>query len=106
MLPHERSLVDELKDEPFVLLGVNSDGDAEALKKIMQKESITWPQWVDGSTSGPIASAWNVSGWPTIYVLDAQGVIRDRDVRGDELSDAVHALLDELHGREAASGDG
>jgi hypothetical protein len=27
MIPHERSLVERLKDKPFALLGVNSDVD-------------------------------------------------------------------------------
>jgi len=77
MYPHERSLVKRLKDKPFALLGINSDGDREDLKQTMKKEEITWPSWWDGgSTAGPIASAWNVEGWPTLYLVDHKGVIR------------------------------
>ena len=32
MYPHERSLVKKLKDQPFALIGVNSDRDLEKLK--------------------------------------------------------------------------
>jgi hypothetical protein len=33
--------------------------------------------------------------FPTIFVLDKAGVIRFRDVRGDDLDKAVVSLLDE-----------
>ncbi|MGZ3415855.1 MAG: hypothetical protein ACXVAT_18715 [Isosphaeraceae bacterium] len=36
-----------------------------------------WRSWWDGGkTGGPIASRWDVHGWPTIIVLDETGVIR------------------------------
>jgi hypothetical protein len=96
MLPHEKELVERLKDKPFALLGVNSDGTAEELKEILARENITWRQAVDGDTSGPWATQWNVHGWPTIYILDAQGVIRYRDLRGKEMEDAILKLLAEI----------
>ncbi len=97
MYPHERSLVKRLADKPFVLLGINSDRDREELREIMEQEKITWRSWWDGgSTSGPIARQWNVHGWPTVYVLDHQGVIRHKDLREKELDDAVDALLNQL----------
>jgi hypothetical protein len=97
MYPHERSLVKRLADEPFALIGVNSDKDLEALKPILKKENITWRSfWNGGSTKGPISRAWNVRGWPTIYVLDHKGVIRYKNVRGDRMDDAVDTLLEEL----------
>jgi hypothetical protein len=95
MYPHERSLVARMKDKPFALIGVNSDKDLEKLKARMAEEKITWPSFHDGSTSGPIASQWNVSAWPTIYVLDKSGVIRAKDVRGEELDSWVDKLLAE-----------
>ena len=95
MLPHEKELVERLKNERFALLGINSDGTAEELKKILADRGITWRQAVDGDTTGPWATKWNVHGWPTIFVLDAKGVIRFRDVRGKDMEDAVLKLLEE-----------
>jgi hypothetical protein len=62
----------------------------------MKKEGITWRQAMDGSTSGPLATKWNVRGWPTIYILDHKGVIRYMDLRGEELEKAVDELLKEV----------
>jgi peroxiredoxin len=101
MYPHERSLVKKMENKPFALLGINSD-DKEHLKETIKKENITWRSWTDGSTDGPIARAWNVSGWPTTYVLDAKGVIRFRDVRDEEMEKAVEKLLAEMEQGNAA----
>jgi hypothetical protein len=96
MYPHERSLVKRLADKPFALLGINSDADKNELKKAMEKEKITWRSWWDGNTSGPIATKWNVHGWPTIYVLDHKGVIRYKGPREKQLDEAVDTLLKEM----------
>jgi len=100
MYPHERSLVERLKDKPFALIGVNSDTDKAVLKKRMAEEKITWRSFWNGpqGTNGPISKAWNVRGWPTIYVLDAKGVIRFKGVREKQMDEAVDALLKELEG--------
>lgn len=100
MYEHERSLVKRLEGKPFALIGVNSDRDREELKKVLEKERITWRSfWNGGSTQGPISKAWRVTGWPTIYVLDADGVIRYRDVRGAAMDRAVDALLKEMESK-------
>ena len=96
MYPHERSLVKRLEGKPFALLGINSD-PKERLRQAMKRENITWRSWWDGgNTRGPIAKAWNIKGWPTIYVLDHKGVIRYREVRGKNMDEAVDRLLKEI----------
>ena len=90
MYPHERSLVKKMEGKPFALIGVNSDEDRDALKQVLKKEEITWRSfWNGGSTSGPISSEWNVHGWPTLYVIDAKGVIRHKHLGspGDKVLD-------------------
>ena len=78
MYPHERSLVKRLEGKPFVILGVNSD-PKQKLRDVVKKESLTWRSWWDGGdTSGPIATKWNVSLWPTLYLIDHKGVIRQK----------------------------
>jgi hypothetical protein len=100
MYPHERSLVKRLEGQPFALLGINSDEDREALKKTLKQESLTWRSWWDGgTTSGPIATAWNVKAWPTVYVLDHKGVICFKGVREKALDAAVDQLLTEMNAR-------
>ena len=72
MYPHERSLVKRLEGKPFALIGVNSDKDRTELKQVLKAEKITWRSfWNGGSTSGPISKQWKVTGWPSIWIIDA-----------------------------------
>jgi HEAT repeat protein len=94
MYPHERSLVERLADKPFVLVGINSDSK-ERLREAKERENISWRSfWDGGSTGGPIARAWGVRGWPTIFVIDDQGIIRHKNIRGEKLDGTLDELLE------------
>lgn len=97
MYPHERSLVEKLKDEPFAIIGVNSDEDLEELAEVVKQENITWRSFWNGpqGTSGPISTQWNVRGWPTLYLIDAKGVIRHKWL-GSPSTEVLDAAIDEL----------
>jgi hypothetical protein len=104
MYPHERSLVKRLEGKPFALVGVNSDRDRAALKKVQEKESITWRSfWNGGGTRGPISTRWGVQGWPTLYLIDHKGVIRKRWVGspGDKVLDReIDKLVNEAEAKK------
>jgi hypothetical protein len=97
MYPHERSLVEKFQDRPFSIIGINSDRDRAALKKTLQEERLSWRSfWDGGSTNGPIASSWNIVGWPTLYILDHKGVIRYINLRDEtKLDQALEDLVTE-----------
>jgi hypothetical protein len=96
MIPHEKELVERLKNKPFALVGVNTDKDKEYYKREVRAHGVTWRSSWQGGTNGPLCREWNVRGYPTIYVLDHRGVIRFKNVRGKELDAAVDKLLKEL----------
>jgi hypothetical protein len=96
MNPDKQKLLTRLADKPFALLEVNSDEDPDEWRSIMKKEGFTWRCWTDGSQEGPIAKRWNVTRWPTIYVLDEHGVIRFKDLRDQYLEKQVDKLLDRM----------
>ena len=93
MIPHERGLVKRLKDKPFVLLGVNGDDDRAKAADVMKKQEMTWPTLWNGGQTGGIVDRLGVRSWPTIYVIDAQGVIRYKNLRGEALDEAVDRLV-------------
>jgi len=98
MIPHERSLVEKWKNQPFALIGVNSDGtDTEdGLKKYREEAKamgVTWRSFRDEGSTPKISDTWRVQGWPTLYFLDHEGVIRHKDVRDDEEMEKVLAEM-------------
>ena len=67
--------------------------DAKALKKVVEKEKLTWRSFAD--PDGEIASKWNLSATPTLYVVDTKGIIRHKWV-GAPGAKAIDAALDTL----------
>ncbi|HEX5269844.1 MAG TPA: TlpA disulfide reductase family protein, partial [Gemmataceae bacterium] len=95
MIPHEREMVQKLKDKPFALVSISADDDKQTLKEFLADNNMPWSHWWSGSEGGPVEE-WNVKYFPTIYVIDAKGVIRHKDLRGKELEEAVNDLLKEM----------
>ena len=106
MFPHERSLVKRLENEPFALIGINNDEPTAGLAANFKKAKIAWRNFIDGYPgAAPIAKRWQVTGWPTIYLIDAEGRIRDKYVGGppaEILDPLIDALVQEA--RSAKSG--
>jgi thiol-disulfide isomerase/thioredoxin len=99
-VPHERELVDKFKNRPFAIVGVNGDEKKPEAEKAIAKHSINWRSFWNGKEGpgGPIARAWNVRGWPTVYVIDAKGVIRQKYLRGPRLDSLLEKLVAEAEG--------
>jgi thiol-disulfide isomerase/thioredoxin len=96
-VPQERELVERLKGKPFVLLGVNTDGNKDEAAKVMKSERITWPNWNDGDPgTGPITQRYHTRGFPSVLLIDADGIIRNKDLHGEAIDKAVDELLEKL----------
>lgn len=95
MIPHERDMVKKLEGKPFELVSISFDDSVETLKKFMAKEPMPWTHWFNGE-EGTFGKEWNIRFFPTIYVLDAKGVIRHKGLRGPALEKAVETLVAEV----------
>jgi peroxiredoxin len=94
---HKQSLTKQLANKSFALIGVNGDGDLNRIRKIVKEKDIPWRSFQNQRPGqAPISKEWGLSEWPTLYVIDAEGKIRFRNVRGEELDRAVEGLLQEV----------
>ena len=89
-IPKDRELAAALADEPFVMLGINSDSSRSVAQQRLDKEKMPWPQIYEGKER-TCSKAWNVSGYPTYYLFDHEGKIRYRGHAAVE-----RALVDKL----------
>ncbi len=102
--PYERLMLEVHKNDPFAIVSVNSDAKLETAKQAKADEKLNfrsfWDGYLEKNTSGPIATAWNVTGWPAIYILDAKGTIRFAQLRTEDILKAVNQLLAEQRAAE------
>ena len=105
MWPHERSLVKQFAGKPFAVIGVNiSEPSSAALKKVVEKENLTWRSFSDppaSAGSGRIAKKWNLAGTPTMYLIDHKGVIRHKWLGGAPAKIIDNAVEKLVHEAEA-----
>lgn len=95
MLPHERSLIEELKGQPFAIVGVNSD-PKERLVELVKDGTTTWRNFTNEQADGrKISREWGVTGWPTLYLIDQNGVIRHKGLRGEKMEKAIKEMIAE-----------
>jgi hypothetical protein len=74
--------------------------DVTKLKQVVAKERLTWRSFADpgNAGAGAIATRWNLSATPTLYVIDHDGVIRHKWVGspgGKALDTALERLIKE-----------
>ena len=100
-MPHLKALVERHDASEFTVFGINTDADAGMFRSRCEEDGIHWPNIFAGGTDGAAPQAWGVRGYPTMYVLDADGVIRAVSPRGKELERIVDELV-----AEAAGSDG
>jgi peroxiredoxin len=91
--PHLRKIVERHADKPFTLVGISEDEDRNVWEDFLKNEKLPWTQWYSGPKG--VVGEWSITIFPTYYVIDAKGVIRFVNPRGDELDKAVDALVAE-----------
>lgn len=96
MIPHTREVVDQMKDKPFAFVSVSVDAKKETVEGFLKKTKMPWTHWWDGR-GGKTARLWDVTAFPTVYVIDHKGVIRHKQVgynpEGKELDEVIEKLV-------------
>ncbi len=78
----------------FNILSVSLDKEASDWKAAIIKDKLTWNHVSNlKEFEDPIALQYGINAIPTIFVLDAKGVIIAKDLRGEELNAKIASLL-------------
>lgn len=99
--PRERILAKKFEGRPFVFLGLNGDRDLSDAQRTVKRHHMTWRSfwghWKGSSgDERPLQEEWNVTMWPTVYVIDATGHIRYKycwDTKFGELETKIEKAL-------------
>jgi thiol-disulfide isomerase/thioredoxin len=78
----------------FDIIGVSLDQDKTQLLSFIKDQNMTWPQFFDGQGWGnKLAVKYGIQGIPATFLLDGDGKIISKDLRGDDLEQAVANAL-------------
>ena len=90
-----RELAAKYGPKKFAVVGIALDSDKAQLQKFLQAKPIAWPQLHEaGGLDGRLAEELGVLTLPTMVLLDAQGVVVDRNVVITELEKKLDAMIE------------
>ncbi|MGE5618840.1 MAG: TlpA family protein disulfide reductase [Sphingomonadaceae bacterium] len=74
-MPDLEKVYQRYRDEGVVFLGVNKEEDAETVRKFVEQNRYSWTFLLD--SDGKVGNSYWVSGIPTSYFVDREGIVRD-----------------------------
>ena len=91
---HYPKVLDKYSKNGFEILGVNMDSNRLVWSRTSQQDGVTWPQISDlQALNSPMASAYNVSALPMSFLLDPEGRIIAKNLRGEALDRKLEELF-------------
>ena len=89
-----RELYAKYGPKKFAVVGIALDTDKTALAKFLAAKPIPWPQLHEsGGLDGPLAEELGVLTLPTMFLLDAQGNVVDRNLVISDLEKKLEGLV-------------
>lgn len=93
-LPNVQAAYSKHHDKGFEILGISLDSDRAKLDKFIADKKMTWPQYFDGKGwQTKLAGTYGVNSIPATYLLDGEGKIIAKNLRGEALEEAVAKAL-------------
>jgi len=78
----------------FEIIGISLDNDQMRLTGFIHEKGVPWQQYFDGlGWKNRLAVKYGITSIPATYLLDREGKIIGKDLRGDELEKAVARAL-------------
>lgn len=92
--PEIVEVYEKYKDKGFEVLGVSLDSKKDAWLKAIKDDELTWPQMSDiKGWKNDFAQYYNITAIPANFLLDAEGKIVAKNLRGKSLAKEIEKLL-------------
>lgn len=93
-IPNLKALYEKTDREKFEIIGIVGDSPSNTLKDLIEKDSIKWPQIIS-TDSNKIKETYGIHGYPSSFIIDPEGIIVAKNLRGKELEEKVLSLINE-----------
>jgi peroxiredoxin len=91
-MPNLKTLYENTDRSKIEFLGIVGDSPAEGLEKMIERFGITWQQILSDETN-PIVKKYGVNSYPTTLLIDPEGIIIAKNLRGKALEDKIKELI-------------
>ncbi len=92
-LPDLISIYEKYHRSGFEVIGINVDNDRADLDAFVKQHKLTWPQIFEtGGMDGRLAVDYGIISLPTMFLVDAQGKVVNRNLRIAELEKQLEKI--------------
>lgn len=93
-LPHVLKAYEKHHENGFEIIGISLDQDKAKLEAFIKENKMPWQQFFDGQGwKNKLSTQYGVNSIPATYLLDGEGTIIGKNLRGDALETAVAKAL-------------
>jgi peroxiredoxin len=93
-LSNVQKVYDKYHEKGLEIIGISLDQSQDRLKGYIKERNIPWPQFCDGKFwDNKLAQKYGIQSIPATFLLDGEGKIIARDLRGDDLDKAIAKAL-------------
>ncbi|MEZ4915499.1 MAG: TlpA disulfide reductase family protein [Chitinophagales bacterium] len=93
--PNVVAAYNKYKDKGFTVFSVSLDKDRDAWLKAIEQDGLVWPAHVSDLQfwNNAVAKEYGITGIPAAFLVDKNGIIVAKDLRGDELVKKLEEVL-------------
>ena len=91
--PNLKELYSKVDTSKFEIVGVIGDSPIDALNETINRHQITWPQILSDDTN-KIKEEFGITSYPTSLLLDTEGIIIAKNLRGEGLANRILSLIE------------
>lgn len=93
-IPYLKELYAKTDRTKFEIIGIAGSSSLDGVKRLIEQYEITWPQIFSDETN-KITEVYKIKGYPTMLLIDTEGIIISEYLRGKELEDKILSLINE-----------
>lgn len=90
--PHLKALYEKTDRNKFEIIGIVGDTPEKMALDRIKKDALPWKQILSDS-SNKIKKTFNITGYPTVFLINPEGVIIEKNLRGKQLEEKILELI-------------
>lgn len=89
-LPNIKELSETISSDKLIVIGLVCNDTKEKVEKVIREKDL---KYINAMANEVIIDDFGISSYPTTYLLDPNGIIIGKNLRGDNLSERIKNIL-------------
>lgn len=93
-IPHLKSIQAKHPEKELQIIGIALEDDPGKLMKFLAEKEMNWPHVLQsGRWKDELSGLFNITGIPQTYIIDRNGTIAAKELRGQELEKEIAKII-------------